>query len=174
MKKEKILLIVTVVLLVAIGVLAIVFNNASFILSKYFLGTAIIVANLPLILIYLSHEYYREYSKIPYLVFILGSIVIGVLILLSNSLTLIAICITWGIFDIAKGAYEAFDATLELEENKFEIIEIAAAIGEIVFGILLIVHLTHGIPVHLIYLGIGSFLVAIKYTIDIIKKHPED
>ena len=170
MFKNKILLIITIIAYIDIGVLALIFHNADIITSKYFIGGAIIVSNLPIVLVYLAHEYYREYSKIPYMVFVLGSIVIGVLFILSNSISLPAMCITWGAFDIARALYEAYDAATEFKGNKFELIEIAVAIGEIVFGILLIIHLSHGIPVHLIYLGISSFLIAIKYSIDIIRK----
>lgn len=170
--KQKALLITTIVLYLFIGAFALIHNNSYFIGESYFISAMIIVSIVPLILVYVTHEYYKDSFKIPYLVIIIAGIIIGMLFALTNSITLVAMLITWGIFDIVKAAYEIFDASFEIKENKFEIMEIAAGIGEIVFGVLLIIHLHHGISHHLIYMGVSFIFIAIKYTIDLFLHHP--
>lgn len=169
--KHKILLGITVFLFISLGVSALVLCKASFIGSKYFIGGAFIAINIPTIFIYISHGYYKSYAKIPYVILVVAGIAIGTLFLLSDNITIISMCITWGAFDIAAALYKAYDASTELKENKFELIEIAACVTEIVFGILLIIHLSHGITAHLISLGVCSIAVAVKYSIDLFRPH---
>lgn len=171
--KHKILLGITIALFVALGVAALVMCKASFIGTKYFIGGAFIAINIPMIFVYLSNGYYKSYAKIPYVILIIAGVAIGTLFLLSDSITIISMCITWGAYDIAAALYKGYDASTELKENKFELIEIAACVAEIVFGILLIIHLAHGITAHLICLGVCSLAVAIKYSIDLFKPHHE-
>ncbi|MCR5332455.1 MAG: hypothetical protein K6E11_00285 [Bacilli bacterium] len=171
---KKVLLIITIALYLFIGIFALVHNNTSFIGEKYFIAGMITASILPLIAVYITHEYYRNSFKIPYLIIIIAGITIGALFALSNSIDLVAMLITWGIFDIVKASYEIFDASFEIKENKFEIMEIVAGIGEIAFGILLIIHLHHGISHHLIYMGVSFIFIAIKYTIDLFMHHHHD
>ena len=154
----------------ALGVAALVFSFMPFISSPYFIGAIIIGSVIPLAISFFAHGYHHKFAKIPYVVIIIAGLAIGTVFILSESLTIISILITWAIFDIVSASFKVFDSATEIKENNFEIIEIAASLMEIVFGVILIIKLNNGIRGHVVALGIATMLTATKYLIDFIRE----
>lgn len=111
---------------------------------------------------------YKLYRKTPYLVFAAISLTLGLTFLLSNEISVEHMCLIWGIYDICKAIFGIVDATIEVKDNKLEIMEIVASIGHLVFGVLLCVHLSEGITAHLIFMGVAFLIVALKFGIEFI------
>lgn len=167
---NKPLRIINIVSHYLFGIAALVFSFMPFISSPYFIGGIIIGAVIPLTISFFAHGYHHKFAKIPYVVIIIAGLVIGTVFILSKSLTLISILITWAIFDIVSASFKVFDSATEIKENKFEIIEILASLMEIVFGVILIIKLNHGIKGHVIALGIATLMTATKYLIDCVRE----
>lgn len=151
-----------------IGVLVIIFSNDSFEKNNVFIGSVLIASGLPSLMIFFAARGHKNFRKFPYLLSALTAFIIGTMFIIFNEITPDHMFLTIGIFDIVRGLYETIDASLEVKENKFEIMEIVSAVGDIVFGILLCIKLSDGYRNHLIFMGVALIIVGIKFLCDLI------
>ena len=131
------------------------------------MGIAMLLSGVPHIFIYIIQQGYKNFFKSSFFEFGLVAMCFGI-VFMTGQLTIELICIMWGAFDIIRGAFELKDIIPEVKKSKLEIIELFAVIGDIVLGILLCAHMVHGIPLHLIYMGLSYFLIAVKKVLEIV------
>ena len=151
-----------------VGIVALIFSAQDYELdsSKAFLGWAMLLSGIPYLFIYIIEKGFKNFNKSSYFIFGLVSLCMGI-VFMTGEISIELIWVIWGIFDIIRGAFELRDIIPETKENKLEILEMVAIIGDIVLGILLCAHLKHGIPVHLIYMGLSYFMISTKKILDI-------
>mgnify|MGYP002515608620 CR=1 FL=1 len=153
---------------IILGVLVIVFSNDVFEKNNIFIGSILMASGVPSLLIFLSVDGHKNFRKFPYLASSIIAFVIGLIFILFNEITLDHMFLAIGIFDIVRGLYEIVDASLEIKVNKLEIMEVASAAGDVIFGILLCIKLSEGYKNHLIFMGAALLLVGIKFLLDLI------
>ena len=141
-------------------------NNKEFLENHVYLGLLVLGGSLPHLLIYFITGGYKSTSKTCLLVVGIIGFALGFVFVYSETMTLEEICLYWGILDIVRGAIEIGDTIPHVAHNKLELLEIGISIGDIVLGILLCIHLHHGIKLHLIYFGIAFILYAVKMIIE--------
>ena len=164
----RIVFIVNIIVHIIVGASLIIFSNEAFERNNLFIGAIILVTGLPNLFIYLIGKGYRELLKQPYLVFSIVSVVIGVIFMLCDEISLLHMCIIWGIHDICRSAYEIFDGIRELRHDKLEILEIIAGVADLTLGVLLCIEKEEGIKMHLIIMGIALVLIGIRFLIELI------
>ena len=153
---------------IILGIVVICFCGEEFEKNNYFVGGVLTVSALPSLLIFLSSNGFKHFRKVPYLVSSVIALVIGIVFVCCEELTPAHLFLFVGIFDICRGIFESIDAALEFKENKLEIIEIFAGLGDVLFGILLCIKLENGYKNHLIFMGVALILVGIKFAVDLI------
>lgn len=151
-----------------LGVLVIVLSNEVFEKDHIFIGAVLAVSGVPSLLIFFAASGHKNFRKFPYLTSAIIAFVVGIIFIIFDELTLDHMLLTVGIFDIIRGLYETIDASLEIKENKLEILEIISSVGDIVFGILLCIKLSDGYKNHLIFMGVALIIVGIKFLFDLI------
>ena len=160
-KKEKLLVNIVysfaVIFYVAIGIFAIVISPQRFESQKFILALLILLSSVPHILIYIINR-----TKVSYLVIGLVGIAFGSFFLATDVFDANQICMIWGVIDICRGLTEIINVAPTIRKNKKEIIEIVISTGDIVVGVLLILHRADGLQLHLIYLGIAFLVTAAK------------
>lgn len=161
-KLAKIISLILVVFYVAIGILAIVLSTRDLSDRNSVLAILIMLSSVPHIAIYIMHP-----ERKSFLIIGLVGTAFGILILTNiNMFTDDQICMIWGCIDICRGLTEIIIVAPHVKKNKLELIEIAVSTGDIVIGVLLCIHMLHGIRLHLIYLSIVFFISAIKNVYD--------
>lgn len=158
---SQIIYIFSIVFYLTIGTIAFIFAKPENGGNVNFLGTLILLSSVPHLLIYLIHR-----ERQSYLIIGLVGIVFGTIILSTNVFDPDIVCMVWGAIDICRGATEIITIAPHVKHNKFEFIEIAVSTGDIVIGILLCIHMSNGIVLHLIYLGIEFFISGTKNIAD--------
>ena len=170
-KKNKsflLTLIIVSIFHIIMGTLVIIFAKDSFEKNNIFIGSILIASSVPSILIYFLGGRYHNRFKIPYNFFAMFGIAAGIAFIVNSEIAIATLCIIWGVYDIVRSCYEIFDASMEVRENKLEIVEIVCALAELAFGILLCIHLEEGIYIHLVVMGISLILVGVKHGLDLI------
>ena len=171
----KALLITNVIIHILVGAALIIFSHEAFERSNLFVGLVIIATGLPNLLIFLVGGY-KELFKQPYILFSFVSVIIGLIFILCDEISIMHMCLVWGILDIVRSAYEIFDAVRELKHDKLEIIEILAGTADLILGILLTIEKEEGITMHMIIMGAALILIGIRFIVELIiksKKHEE-
>lgn len=164
MKKVNILYLCFLIVYVVVAAVAIIFGflpeEVIFEKSKI-VGALIALSSIPHLFIFVLQGSVNNKKKIPYAILGLLGIIFGLTCMYVplNEYTLDIICIVWGAFDITRSTYELTDVLPNLfKKDWYDLIEVIISTGEIVVGILLIIHKFEGIKLHFIYLGF-SFLV---------------
>ena len=175
-KLFKAILITNIFIHILVGAALIVFSHDSFERSHLFIGLVIILTGLPNLLIYLVGGGHKEFFKHPYIIFSFVSVIIGLIFILCDELSVVHMCLVWGILDIVRSAYEIFDAIREFKHDKLEIIEIIAGTADLILGILLTIEKEEGITMHLIIMGAALILIGIRFIVELIikTKHPKE
>lgn len=146
---------------ITIGIVAFIFAKPENGGNIDFLATLILLSSVPHLLIYVIDR-----KKQTYLIIGLVGIVFGVLFLATDVFDPDSICMVWGAIDICRGTTEIISVAPHVKKNKAELIEIAISLGDIAIGILLIIHMSNGIVLHLIYLGIEFLISGTKNIVD--------
>ena len=165
----KIIYIFSIIFYLTIGIIAFVFAKPENGENVKFLGTLILLSSVPHLLIYIIDR-----NKQTYLIIGLVGVVFGVTILATDVFSQDVVCMVWGAIDICRGTTEIISVVPNVRKNKLELIEILVSVGDIVIGILLCVHMSGGIVLHLIYLGIEFIISGAKNIVDYFverKKH---
>lgn len=164
-KKLQVVLFLSLFVLYLLGGIAI-FCYEYLYDDKTYIGYGLLVfaGSLVHIILYFLNQGYKN-KRCSYLLVlgILGAI-IGILFLTTN-ISFRAVCLLWGILDIARGASEILFTIPLIKNKKIEIYDIAISIMDIIFGILLCVKLADGLHIHIIILGISFILSAFKYPL---------
>lgn len=95
-------------------------------------------------------------------------VALGIVFIVNKDITLENMCFYWGILDIVRGALEIAHIVPQVKNNKLYIVEIILSSGDIVLGILLCIHLSHGLQVYLTYLGIAFLVSAFNQIVNLI------
>lgn len=157
----QIIYVFSIVFYLTIGTVAFVFAKPENGGNVKFLGTLILLSSVPHLLIYLIHR-----DRQSYLIIGLVGIVFGIIILSTNVFDPDIVCMVWGAIDICRGTTEIIVVAPNIKHNKFEFLEIAVSLGDIGIGILLCIHMSDGIVLHLVYLGIEFLIGAAKNIAD--------
>lgn len=171
----KAILITNIIIHILVGVALIVFSHDSFERSHLFIGLVILITGLPNLLIYLVGGGHKEFFKQPYIIFSFVAVIIGLIFILCDELSVVHMCLVWGILDIVRSAYEIFDAIRELKHDKWEIVEIVAGTADLILGILLTIEKEEGITMHLIIMGAALILIGLRFIAHLVisSKHKE-
>jgi len=157
----KIIYVFSIVFYLTIGTIAFVFAKPENGGNIDFLATLILLSSAPHLLIYAIDR-----KKQTYLIIGLVGIVFGVLFLATDVFDPDSVCMVWGAIDICRGTTEIISVAPHVKKNKAELIEIAISLGDIAIGILLIIHMSNGFVLHLIYLGIEFLISGTKNIVD--------
>lgn len=151
---------------VAIGIVILAFlNNKEFLENNRYLGFLIMAGSIPHLLIYFVEGGLFSKTKTSILIIGIIGFALSFVFVFSDTMTIEEICLYWGILDICRGAIEIGETLPHCKHDKLEYIEIAISIGDIVLGILLCIHLAHGLKLHLIYFAIAFFMYALKIVV---------
>lgn len=150
------------------GVVVFIFALQEFEIKPIILELLILLGCAPHFLLFISN-----YRRPIYLIIGLVPFVISIVAMATNCFDVDQICVIWGAIDICRGITEIYDSAPKLRKNKMELIDIAVSLGDIVIGVLLCIHVSHGLKLHLIYFAIAFLIIAIKNIVElfIIDKH---
>ena len=162
------LTISTIIIHILLAVIIYIFNHAITDKDNVFIGTILLLTGIPSLSLFIVLKGHKHFSKFFYLLSGITAIILGLIFILCPEIHPDHMFIIMGVFDIARGLYESLEAGLEIRKNKLELIEFIPAIGDIVFGILLIIKLENGYYNHLIFAATALLVVAIKYILDLI------
>ena len=170
MKKHAVLIQIIrwfiVIAFLVSGILVITLRHTQNIEDTIILGVILLVVGVVRLLTFFLSKL-KENPKDVTLVSGITAIVLGIVFLVSNY-DLSALCLAWGVAEIILSTIEIVHKSFEVKENKLSLIEIAVSTGTLVFGILLCIHNTEGLNVHLIYLSISLLLTALYEVLEII------
>lgn len=167
--RSRIVYIFSLIYYLVIGVAAIVIAFVDLSDAKVALSILILLSSVPHFLIYLLDRH-----KLSYLIIGFVGLAFGILFLAVPAFDADQICMVWGCIDICRGLTEIINVAPTLKEDKREIIEILISIGDIVIGTLLIIHMSDGLQLHLMYLGIAFLLTAAKNVAELILEHKDE
>ena len=153
----------SIVFYVVIGVFAIIIAHQTIPDKTALLSTLIILSSIPHFLIFLTDR-----SRISYLIIGFVGVAFGILFLTTEIFSDDQICMIWGVIDICRGLTEIVSIAPHIKHNKIELIEIAISLGDIVIGVLLCIHMSEGLKLHLTYLGIAFLISAVKDAVQYI------
>lgn len=147
---------------VVVGILTIVMSGEAYEKTPIFCGMLVLLSSIVHIVLYFLKDGLKNSSKSYFLVIGIVGLALGIIFMASDEVTIEQICFYWGILDIVRGALEIKGHLPEIKINKLVIVEILISLGDIILGILLCIHLKHGIELHLIYLGAAFIVSAIN------------
>lgn len=165
---RNVLSLLEVVLFIAAGITVLLLRGAGVQYDRVILGTILIITGSCKFAVFFIEQAYKLPSN-----FLLISAILMIgfgFIFLFSGTEMETLCFGWGIMEIALGAVEIQTSLFEVKEDKFQIVEIAIALGNIVFGVLLCVRLSNGLNGHLIFMGISFILTGILYLFKHIKR----
>lgn len=160
--------IITIVIHILLAAFIYIFNHTIEEKDNFFIGLILLITGIPSISLFITLKGHKYFSKFFYLLSGITAIILGLIFMLCPEIHQDHLFIIIGIFDIIRGLYEAIEAGIEIKKNKLELIEFIPAIGDIVFGILLIIELENGYYNHLIFVASSLVVVAIKYILDLV------
>ena len=152
----------SIVFYIIVGILVIIISNQTIgdERLKMTLGILMLLSSVPHFLIYFIH------GKLSYFIIGIVGTAFGTMSLASDIFEPEQICMVWGCLDICRGLTEIVSIAPTLKHHKSEIIEILISTGDIVVGVLLCIHLVHGLKLHLTYLAIAFLITAVKYIVE--------
>ena len=153
---RKIINLIGSILFVAAGVTVLVLRHINPEYDATLLGTRLLVAGFVELFVYASHYSFKNPSN---MFIIAGGIKVAFgFVFLFTSRDIDSLCFAWGIADIIIACTEIFIICREIKHHPMKAFEIAVAIGDLIFGIILCVKLSHGLTGHLIFLGISLII----------------
>lgn len=168
MKKFKLLAkLISIISPIAFLVLGIVIlaltnhNQAS--LDSIFLGVVLLLSGGTSIITYFALKRWKSKSfelAVGCILFALG------FVFMFSNLDIKYLIFLWGLLEIIKSSFEIQINLKEIKDNKLSILNVILSIAEVVFGVLLCVHIEEGIKLHLIFLGISFIITAIDYELE--------
>lgn len=172
MKKVNILYLLSLLFIyVAVAAVAFYFGTRSteIIEENYkIVGGLLLMSSIPHLIIFVLQDGLNNKKKIPYFVFAVTGIVLGIVGMYVKAIGLTTLCLIWGIFDICRSSFEIIDVIPEIKDKKWlEILEIVASVGEIVIAVFLIMDRVEGLNLHFYFLGSVFLLYFVKYIISI-------
>ena len=141
------------------GVILIVFSILGYEASRISLGILFLLASV----FHISEFHHNFKNKIAASIYgglAVAGIIIGIGTLLDNFLELWVVCLAFGIMDVVSGVLEIITNAAILKrtiKSRLNITEYLISVADIIFGILFIIHLEHGLLVHVIYLAVVFF-----------------
>ena len=156
---RKVANIVSSLLFLAAGITVLILRHINAEYNAQLLGAILLVSGFAELLIYAFHYAPREPSN---MFVVAGGVKVAFgFIFLFTSRDMDALCFAWGIADILIAVTEIIGISKEVRHHPFKSFEIAIAIGDLVFGIILCIKLSHGLTGHLIFLGISLILYSL-------------
>lgn len=149
-------------------IIFVMLTNPDFYSNKEYLGYLVLAGSIPHLVIYFINGGYKSKAMTGILIIGIVGFALGFVFVFSESMTIEMICLYWGILDICRGAIEIGETIPHVKHNKLEILEIGISTGDIILGVLLCIHLEHGIKLHLIYFGIAFILYALKIVVELL------
>ena len=149
----------SVIFYVVIGIGVLTIASYDFSERTILLSVLILLSSIPHFLLFCINKNYS------YLVIGLVGLAFSVLFLTVHETGLFTadhICMIWGVIDICRGITEIVNTLPKVKKHKIELIEIGVSLGDIVIGTLLVIHMSDGTKLHLIYLAIAFFIIAAK------------
>ena len=123
------------------------------------LGTILLITGGSRAVIYYINKGYK-YTRDITIISSLIMIGLGLVFLLSGR-DMEMLCFGWGVMEIVLGCIEVYIDMLEVKETKVAWLELIVNIATIVFGALLCIKLSAGLTVHIIFIAVSLFLLAI-------------
>ena len=148
------------------GILVITLRHTRDIEDTIILGSILLMVGSVRILTYFFAKLHESPQDIS-IVSGISAIVLGIVFLVSEY-DLSSLCLAWGVMEIILPLVEIMQNVFNVKKNKLLFVEIAVCLGTLVFGILLCIHSTEGLNVHLIYLSISLLLTAVFEALEII------
>ncbi len=136
--------------------------------NNIYLGLIMLSTAIPHLVIFLVGRCFKDAFKIVDFVFMIISVVLGVVFIFAPAIPVEIMVLIWASFDIIRGIYHAFNSVVELKHNKLEIIELACDATEIIFSIILIFEKTEGITMHLVVMASTTIVLIVKFIIDFV------
>ena len=156
---RKIINLICSLLFLAAGITVLVLRHINPEYDAQLLGTILLVAGFVELLVYASHYVFKDPSN---MIVIAGGIKLALgFVFLFASRDMDSLCFAWGVADIVIACTEIFIISREIKHQPMKGFEIAVAIGDLIFGIILCIKLSHGLTGHLIFLGISLILYSI-------------
>ena len=165
-KKKKIFGLSNIVIFIAVGIFTLVYSYSQ--KGNYVaisLGLSLSITSIAKNLYYGLKNNKDIYDIVAFYIAIIG-IVIGTLFLCILSMNIELMCQIWGIYEIVNSIVEIVFHCQFIKSKRTTVIELLISLAEIIFGILLCIHLKEGIHVHLIFLSITCFLNADVILLD--------
>lgn len=158
---------IIIALFLASGIITLVLRSSADSYNNILLGSILLVVGFSKAVIYYINLGFKNKHNVS----IIGAVLmigLGFVFLFGNKETEM-LCFGWGIMEIALGLIEVYVDVIEIRENnKIAILEVIVNTATIVFGVLLCIHLSSGLTVHLIFLGISLILLGVIATIKLI------
>ena len=171
MKTKQVLQIVLNCLVISIfigaGITVLVLRQLHPNYDAVILGSILLVAGGSRGVIYYINRGYK-YTRDITIISALVMVAMGLIFLLSGR-DLEMLCFGWGIMEIILGSIEVYIDFLEIKETKIAWLELIVNASTIIFGVLLCIKLYEGLTIHIIFLSISLFLLAIIALIKFIK-----
>ena len=162
--KIKILTVflLTLITFVGIGVAFLYYGFSHTSFDSLFIGILLVVSSIPSILLYFLLNSYKSPRKMPYVVLSVSLFTCGLVFIIAPEISLDHASLLWGILDILISAFVIIDAFVEIKDNKIKISEMIIGAINLVFGVLLCIHLGEGVSTHLIVMGFIYIVKAIR------------
>ena len=156
-------------ILLALGVFILVFKQVSTLNEYKTVAIILFVGGGAKLALYSTYSFYLgTWREITSIVSGALKIVLGVMFLNSISsdpkYSAEAVCLAWGMSDIALSSIEFIMDGIDYFEDKTKAVEGAIDIGEVIFGIIICIKLVHGINGHIIFMAIAFIAYALLYT----------
>ena len=104
----------------------------------------------------------------PYVVLSVSLFTCGLVFIIAPEISLDHASLLWGILDILISAFIIIDAFIEIKDNKIKISEMIIGAINLVFGVLLCIHLGEGVSTHLIVMGFIYIVKAIRSIFELV------
>ena len=168
-KIEKLRKFNTIASIVTLFVLAVTMLVLAFIpieRDHNYLGVIIITSSIVHLATFSIGGGFRNKNKIIDFTFFILAIIVSLVFFIFGQISIQIMCIIWGGFDILRNVAHLISSIIEVRENKLEIMEMVAAVMEIIFSILLIFEKDAGITVHLVVMASAYSIFGSKFLID--------
>ena len=148
-----------VFLFLATGITVIVLKHSATEYDHIILGSVLLVVGSAKIITYFLSSSFKDPRE--------TSVVVGAamtalgFIFLFSTYDIASLCFGWGILEIVASGIEIHQKSQRVKKEPIVIIEIAIAVGSLIFAILLCVRTTEALNAHLIFLGVSLILISI-------------
>jgi len=152
---------------IIVGICVFIFAFSQRTKTNNFCGGIILLSSIIHILIYFAEEGYKHKEELFNIALGLVSFITGIIFIVLDGITIKNVCLYWGILEIVESTTEIAFALVHIKKSKIKLIDIACCITSLVLGILLCIHLEHGIKIHLICLAIVFIIMGLKHILNL-------